>query len=127
MIAWGQWVQENVTIKVLDTRAGFNAAMHSLRQSWRVEKLRKWVDSRSRRVSQLARDCSFVTTAEVADQVRKLATTFSGDACEVICGGMKTAATSKASCKTREISFNCHREVCPSVTHILWECPTFDT
>ena len=60
------------------------------------------------------------------DQVRKLAATLSGDACAVLFGGMKTAATSKASWETREIWFDGHCEVCPSVTHILWECPAFE-
>ena len=109
-----------------DRLAGRAAALHDLRQSWRVCQFRLWLAS-SRRDAVAARAEGLVVSSGLVSSLRSVAARASGHAVGVMTGGTLSDAAWTPSGPLRQSCQACGLLVFASVEHLFWQCSAYDS
>ena len=104
--------------------------LHHLRESWRKVCFNAWLNSDSRRDSQISRNVGVAYTAKLSRRLHTIAMWADAHQLAVLSGGMTTEATFRgrtndAANPVASWCHDCRRDVIPSVQHVLWECPAY--
>ena len=91
--------------------------------TWRVARIKDWLQSSTRRDAEMARAAHVRATPALAERLCKLAKAVSGDAVAVMTGGMNTDARWAPAGAERQVCHDCGTQCVPSMEHILWRCP----
>ena len=123
-VNWGQWSWQGIELDCRQRIGELLASFHSLRESWRASTFLRWVSSRTRRDSEIARGMHLQYSEGLGKILRGLNKELGGDSCAVMVGGMSTPATCAEQNRPLTCPY-CRIDVVPCLDHVLWHCRAF--
>ena len=85
--------------------------------TWRVARIKDWLQSNTRRDAEMARAARARATPALAERLRKLAKAVSGDAVAVMIGGMNTDARWAPAGAERQVCHDCGTQCVANCSH----------
>ncbi|CAE7676109.1 xynB [Symbiodinium sp. CCMP2592] len=125
---WGQWGKRAAVWSLTAPKQEQRKAKHALRESWRLCKVSEWLEHPKRRDSELARNAGVVASPALVKRLHRIAqdSELGGHELSIMSGGMSTDARWCPAGTQRSRCEDCGQDLCPSVDHILWDCPCSD-